>query len=212
MTYELPMNVSARRPAHTRAIACCLLAVGVLLAAAEWAIPASPAWAHVRLLQTSPKSDTVITQPIQHVTLVFNETGLKPTFTTVVVRDAAGRNYADGSVTVEGTAVNQAVKPLPGGTIQVSWRTVSADGHPVEGRFVFTVAAEAADSEASKTTPAAIPSPPPGAVNNAQPASNDATSAPSHSRKWIIFLGAGVALLALAAVTLFWRRTPAKKT
>lgn len=106
------------------------------------AVPAAPAWAHVSLLQATPQPGSVITTPVPEVSLLFSEP-VRAEFTTVLVAGADGESYADGGPRVVGATVNQPVRALPAGAIRVAWRTVSRDGHPVEGEFRFTVAAAA---------------------------------------------------------------------
>jgi copper transport protein len=49
--------------------------------------------------------------------------------------------------------------PLPVAEYRVDWRTVSADGHPVEGSFRFTVLGPAAKDSAASFRPAPAPAP-----------------------------------------------------
>ncbi len=211
MPYEWLMQVAKYRSALSLTCARLIFLIAALLTITVGVFPDRSASAHVRLLVTSPKSDTLVTQPLKEVTLVFNEPGLKPTFTTVVVLDAAGRNYADGPIAVQGASIIQPVKPLPAATIRVAWRTVSADGHPVEDHFSFTVAPEAADLEAGEIADVPVASPPAANVDDAQPVPSEAFSSTSkHFRTWTWALIAGVVLLGVAALTLLWRRSPSR--
>ena len=57
----------------------------------------------------------------------------------VVTRPGA-KSYGNGHVQVVDDDVHQPVYPLHSGAYTVAWRAISADGHPVEGQFHFTVA------------------------------------------------------------------------
>jgi methionine-rich copper-binding protein CopC len=113
----------------------------VVLAVALATVLATPpaAWAHSRLLATTPPASATVTAPISEVTLTFNEP-VQQRFSFVVVSGPGGRSYSHGPVRVVDTTVHQPVYPLKSGSYAVQWRVVSADGHPVQGRFGFTVA------------------------------------------------------------------------
>ncbi|MFI5915099.1 copper resistance protein CopC [Dactylosporangium sp. NPDC051541] len=100
-------------------------------------IPAAPAWAHSRLLQSDPADGATVGTPLTAVSLTFND-GVKQQFSTVVVTGSDGKSYVDGAPRVVDKTLSQPVRPLPAGVVKVAWRTVSADGHPIEGQFAFT--------------------------------------------------------------------------
>ncbi|GAA1810929.1 copper resistance protein CopC [Planosporangium flavigriseum] len=168
---------------------------------------ASLAWAHARLLSTGPAGDSTVAEPITAVTLTFNEP-VKQSSTTITVTTADGSSYSDGAARVVDSTVTQAVRALPAGAVRVTWRTVSADGDPIQGEFGFTVAPSAAPASAT-------PSPTPSATSSARPVnpaivtrSPDAAAPKSagSSVPWLP-LGIGVAVVILGAVGfLRWRR------
>jgi methionine-rich copper-binding protein CopC len=98
----------------------------------------NPAWAHSRLLHTDPADGGTVRQSTTAVTLTFNEM-VKQRFTTVVVQGPDGQSYSRGGVRVVDENVTQDVYPLPSGDFHVAWRVISADGHPVQGEFRFSV-------------------------------------------------------------------------
>jgi copper resistance protein C len=101
-------------------------------------VTAAPAWAHSRLQRTNPADGATVTAPLGEVVLTFNER-VHGDFTTVVVTGPGGVSYSKGHVQVIDDDVHQAVYPLHSGAYTVAWRAISADGHPVEGQFRFTV-------------------------------------------------------------------------
>ncbi|GAA1820491.1 copper resistance protein CopC [Planosporangium flavigriseum] len=161
-----------RRPA--RLIAAMLFAV---LAT----VPVLPqtAWAHSQLRATTPAASSTVTAPISEVTLTFNEP-VQQRFSIVVVDGPGGVNYSDGPVRVVDSTVHQPVRPLRSGSYTVQWRVVSADGHPVEGSFGFTVALPA------QLEPSAGPSQPP------QPSQVPTAGAGARAAWWPWGLGLGV--------------------
>lgn len=113
------------------------LVIGVVLGAVTL-VPAA-AWAHSRLEATNPAASATVTAPLSEVTLTFNE-HVHQQFSVVVVHGPGGVSYSKGDVQVIDNVVHQPVYPLKSGSYTVAWRVVSADGHPVEGQFGFTVA------------------------------------------------------------------------
>ena len=124
-----------------RATATVAVAVVAMLAVA------TPAWAHSRLEHTSPVDGSTIAAQMSSITLTFNER-VHGDFTTVVVDGPGGVSYSRGHVRVVDDNVFQDVYPLRSGAYAVSWRAVSADGHPVDGQFRFTVALPAGEQPA----------------------------------------------------------------
>jgi copper resistance protein C len=155
--------------------------------------PATPASAHSRLERTDPADGGTVTRPMSAITLTFNER-VHGDFTTVVVTGPGSRSYSHGHVRVIDDNVYQDVYPLHSGSYTVAWRAISADGHPVDGRFAFTVTLPAGD-EPSAYPPVAGP---------ATPATHGSGSWP-----WIAAAAGGVIVVALGAVlVLRGRRRP----
>jgi methionine-rich copper-binding protein CopC len=130
-----------------------------MFAATVVAVPVLPgtAWAHTQLLATNPTDKSTVDTPVTTVALTFNQP-VKQQFSTVVVRGADTKSYSDGTPRAVDQNLTQAVQPLPGGQITVSWRVVSQDGDPVQGQFTFTNTASSAATAPSPTSPAAVPS------------------------------------------------------
>jgi copper resistance protein C len=154
-----------------------------------------PASAHDYLISTSPgDGGSVATSPAR-VTLTFNE-AVSTRFSTVLVTGPKGGSWQSGAPDILGATVNQPLRKLgPAGPYQVTWRVVSADGHPVGGSFSFTL------TTAGNGTPAAGPAP-------------DAAGAPrtASSTSWLPLAGGlavVAALLAAAAAVLSRRRSGA---
>lgn len=90
----------------------------------------------------------------------------------------------------------QVTDTLPNGTYTVAYRVVSADGHPVQGSYPFTVAdptssaAPVANVSASASAPSAAAAVEPDGGPNAG----------------VLVAGAALVLLVLATAGLLWRR------
>lgn len=151
-------------PAARRRVRLASLVAALLLGGL---VTAGPAAAHDRLVGSEPADAAVLEQAPASVVLTFNGEQL-PVGAAVVVRDAAGADHADGTPVVDGATVTQALRSdLAAGAYTVQWRSVSGDGHPIEGTFAFEVAGGAEGDD---------PVPAPGATTPA-PAPDDAADA-----------------------------------
>ncbi|WKU06109.1 copper resistance CopC family protein [Micromonospora sp. HUAS LYJ1] len=162
-------------------------------------VAATPARAHNGLRSASPARDATLTRAPTTITLEFLAR-LDPTFTTIVLTDGTKRRVPTGDPVVSGaTGSVRVTGPLPNGTYTVAYRVVSADGHPVQGSYPFTVADPAGP---------AAPSPDPPTTSSAP------TAAPAPGRgggRATVAGAAGgavVVLLAAAAVLRRRRRSP----
>jgi copper transport protein len=98
---------------------------------------APDASAHASLVSAEPNDGSMMSQAPKTVRLRFNEP-----VTPVAVRliDAEGRARDDAPVSVaDDTVVITLPDGLPRGTQVVSYRVISADGHPVGGSLVFSL-------------------------------------------------------------------------
>jgi copper transport protein len=127
--------------------------LALLLGAAALFATALPAGAHASVRQTTPFDGERIApgDTPAVVTIEYNEAVEVPP-DGIRVFDAAGARV-DTDAPVPGAddpfVAGVALQPdLADGSYVVTWRAVSADGHPIRGAFVFTVgaAAEASDT------------------------------------------------------------------
>ncbi|MBM7818131.1 methionine-rich copper-binding protein CopC [Cellulosimicrobium cellulans] len=167
------MTLSLRRPlsavpALLALVAAAALALGLTAALAT--LTAAPASAHDRILSSDPADGAQLATPPTAITLTFNTEPL-PVEPQVVVSDSAGTVVTQGAPAIDGSTATFALDPavaLGGDTYTVAWRVVSSDGHPIEGTFAFTVAAQPEAPVAEEpTTDEATPE---------EPASEEATT------------------------------------
>jgi methionine-rich copper-binding protein CopC len=130
------MKFSQRLPIALSVLA---LALGLNIA------PASIASAHSDLQSTSPLAGETVEAGRIDLTLKFNEdllTGEGSGAVISVVGPVEGEatEHSDGCVdAIRGSLVIEGVSLDQSGTYEVNWRVVSADGHPLEGVYEFTV-------------------------------------------------------------------------
>lgn len=150
---------AARRPdrragAGTGRLLLVLAAVAVVL----W--PAAPALAHNSLVSATPDRNAVLREAPTEVALAFLQR-LDAGSTTIAVTDAGQQPVAASAPTVKAKTAKLAFdQPLGNGEYTVEFSVVSVDGHPVKGKYTFTVAdpSAAAQSSAAAPGPAVAPS------------------------------------------------------
>jgi methionine-rich copper-binding protein CopC len=99
------------------------------------------ALAHAHLVRATPAAGGTVQAAPGEVTLRFSEK-LEPIFSSVLVRDSAGKQVDKGDATVDKADRMVIRVPLPQlepGVYTVEWRAVSADTHKVNGNFTFKV-------------------------------------------------------------------------
>jgi methionine-rich copper-binding protein CopC len=99
------------------------------------------ALAHAHLVRATPAAGGTVQAAPGEVTLRFSEK-LEPKFSSVLVRDSAGKQVDKGDATVDKADRMVIRVPLPQlepGVYTVEWRAVSADTHKVNGNFTFKV-------------------------------------------------------------------------
>jgi len=100
------------------------------------------AFAHAALISAEPADNAVLTQAPARFSLTFNEP-VSPLVLTLV-RPNGTPERLSGFEVDGGTVAIGAPRDLGKGTHVLSWRVVSADGHPVGGSLLFSIGAPSA--------------------------------------------------------------------
>jgi copper resistance protein C len=117
-----------------RYVAASLLAVVFAVAGL-----ASPAYAHTELANAIPAAGSTLGKTPGTIQLTFTEP-VDADLATVVVRGPDGAMLSDGPVRQSATGLMQPIVPSrTSGTLEVSYRVISLDGHPVSDTFRFEV-------------------------------------------------------------------------
>jgi methionine-rich copper-binding protein CopC len=135
-------NVSTKKRAVLLAGLAC---VWLLLACA-------PALAHATLVEASPPQGGEVSKPPERVELRFNAP-VDAEFDPVVVRAGGGARVDAHDARVDPEDARVVLADLETGTegsYTVKWRVTSIDGHVVEGRYDFAVAAARKDRSPSE--------------------------------------------------------------
>ncbi|MEV5036229.1 copper resistance protein CopC [Peribacillus frigoritolerans] len=96
------------------------------------------ALAHTSLEDSTPKDGEVITEPIQELTLIF-ATKVEQN-SRISVSNSNGEYVKLGNFVIEEEEMwANFLQPLKNGNYKVDWEIIGADGHPIEGKFSFSV-------------------------------------------------------------------------
>jgi len=175
-----------------------LVSLTVLSASAALAI--LPSAKHATLVSSEPAANSHLASPPTRVRLVYSEPiEGKLAKVTIVPATAAPMVLRAGADPRDVHAVIAPVDALGPGTYKVEWRVVSADGHPVDGTFSFTVGDTTVSAAPAPVTPS--PSTQPASPEEPEvwgPAAFGAPVIPA------VLRGAGLgALMAAAGLLLF---------
>ncbi|MBC8088054.1 MAG: copper resistance protein CopC [Phycisphaerae bacterium] len=141
------MKSSSRRAITAAAL---ITASALLLANTSATAAPAPALArfHLALSRSEPPKDRTVGVSPKVVKLWFTET-VRASATRVKITGAGKHDVALSGITIDTVAKSPAVaeikEALKPGSYVVDWKTMSADGHPSTGTFVFTVSAKAAN-------------------------------------------------------------------
>lgn len=120
-------------------------------------LPAGAAHAHAGLASSSPAAEEELDAVPTEVTLTFTDE-IAPEFTEVEVVDGEGLPVVDGEPVTDGFSVTQTlVAELHPGPYVVTYKVLSADGHPVSDAIPFTIAEGAVTADPPQATSGATP-------------------------------------------------------
>lgn len=109
-------------------------------------VTASPAFAHDRLVDTSPAAKSVSSEELTKISLTFSANLMARGSALKVEVD--GRPVDSAEPVVSGRKVStELATPVTSGKVIVVWRVVSSDGHPITGKYSFTVDGPAPSNE-----------------------------------------------------------------
>ena len=101
------------------------------------------AYAHSTLVSSNPASGAILNSAPTRISLTFNEklliiSGKNPN--SLQVTSMTGDSLIVGPQVIVGNRISVPLKSkTQKGRYKVSYRVVSADGHPIQGRFFFTI-------------------------------------------------------------------------
>ena len=109
-------------------------------------------FAHTHLGSTNPADGDNLTKPLTEITLTFE--GQIEEGSTLELANAEGGTVELQDISVaDGVMTGTLAAPLENGDYIVQWSSISADGHPMEGEFAFTVDATVMEDTTDETQP-----------------------------------------------------------
>jgi methionine-rich copper-binding protein CopC len=181
------------------------LLVLVLATAGLTLVVAGSAQAHSALVSSTPAEGDSISEIPTAIVLEFNE-DIQDIGNEVVVVDPEGTPVASGEMVVDGPIVTQPIGVGAPGTYTVTWRVVSADGHPISGEFSYELQAPQTVETTESTEPSQEPT-----AETTDAATTETSVAPSSSAAEadedsgsgaIVPIVVGLAVLVLAGVVV----------
>ncbi|MFM8861777.1 MAG: copper resistance protein CopC, partial [Acidimicrobiia bacterium] len=134
-----------------RVRAIVLLAVPLMILVGVLALGTGTAAAHASVVSTDPADGSVSATAPSRVSITFTES-VSINAGGLVVRNGAGERVDDATATAKGAVASTGLRPgLPNGTYVVTYRVLSADGHPVSGSFLFGVGSGELDRSLATT-------------------------------------------------------------
>ena len=120
----------------------------------------NPALAHTELVSVEPATDQVMLTLPSEVKLTFGESIIaEGTFASITTSTGS----VETTVRVEAADVYVAIPAdLVGPDVTISWKTVAADGHPLDGKTIYKLAEARGEATPEVTTmeePVAISAP-----------------------------------------------------
>ena len=98
--------------------------------------------AHTSLVSSNPKSNAMLMESPKSISITFNEDLIRisgKNVSKISLSNTIG-NVKLGAITInKGTITAKLLKTLPVSKYKVTYRVVSADGHPVSGSYNFWV-------------------------------------------------------------------------
>lgn len=100
----------------------------------------SPASAHSDVDRTSPAAGASVDAGVQSISVYFTDKILQlATSSELVISDGQGNEVAAACLEVGKASISAEALLSTAGVYKVVWRTVAKDGHPISGKFSFTV-------------------------------------------------------------------------
>jgi methionine-rich copper-binding protein CopC len=160
---------------------------------------------HARIVSSTPADGSTVGS-VSEVTLEFSE-DVNPDFVAVTV-EGPGGHEASGKPSVRGREVTQALAAgVAAGEHVVTFRVVSADGHPVSGTVTFETTQPAATTPTSSASASTVSPSSTGTAANPAPSAGGPASDPraegTSMPSWLL-VALGVAVLLALGGAVVW--------
>jgi len=194
-----------------RSVKNVLTALAVILLIA---LPARPSFAHTEVDFTTPATGEIVAAGEQLISVTFTDKIMDLADSTeIVVIDPSGNDVRTDCSGIENQGIYTNAFLETEGDYEVTWRTVAEDGHPITGKFSFSVSgnAETQYTQPSCATDTATAEPTPKVI--ATPLSASAGVEEPKEDALSPFIGSGLAVLGVSVIAwlLFRRKAQPKE-
>ncbi|GFZ91017.1 hypothetical protein GCM10008018_41640 [Paenibacillus marchantiophytorum] len=171
-------------------------------------------FAHTGLEGSNPKAGIEVTEELKEITLTFE--GKLENLSTFKLFDTNKQEVKLATVTLkEKVMTRQLNQPLANGSYEVQWTIVGEDGHPIQGKYSFTV--QRAEVKQPQTELIVTPTPSVSVQpsNSPSPSSTPTTKVESQpepakakpaSNNYLIWVGIGVVMIIALVALMITRR------
>ena len=113
-----------------------------LMGLASVAAMSTAAFAHPKLMSSTPAENATVAAAPSEIRIMFNE-NLESSLSGGDLLNKTGKKIETGKAATDPTDKKQLVIPIVGqladGTYTVDWHAVAADSHRIKGQYTFTV-------------------------------------------------------------------------
>lgn len=114
-----------------------LIALGLALLVL---FPGAQAFAHAQLTGASPKANAKVSQSIKQIKLTFDDDLISlGDGNRITVTNSKKQRVDTANSVVVGNQLSVGLKKLKIGKYKVTYRAISADGHPISASYSFSV-------------------------------------------------------------------------
>jgi methionine-rich copper-binding protein CopC len=168
----------------------------------------SPALAHTEVDHTSPAANSSIEAGTQTISVVFSDKILNLADSSeIVITDENGEEVVTSCLETNKTSLDIEAFLGTAGDYKVVWRTVAEDGHPITGKFGFTVTGTSDDSAFVSCKDLAAETPVVIATPKAEPLAAEAPKTNSDGAVIWPYATAAVLVIAVGGFVLLRRKS-----
>ncbi len=175
----------------------------------------SAASAHDDIESVQPAAGSSVSAGIVDLNITFNEEVMNTSDGSgfeVVVSNAEGQLQSVGCVSPMGNTLSARAAIASAGDYTVSWRSVSADGHPIEGSYKFSVSDSAeVDSDLINNCPKLVIAPAPEAIEDPEAIAYSSSEGAIANDNTALEIGLLVVVVLLVLGLAIWVTRKAKR-
>ena len=168
----------------------------------------SAAQAHDDVISVQPESGSSVEAGIIDLNVTFNEEVLNTSDGSgfeIIVANASGDLQTVGCISPMGNSLSARAALANAGEYTVSWRSVSADGHPIEGSYKFTVSNTAeVDADLINNCPRLLIAPAPESIEDPEAIAYSSAGEAVANNNTALEIGILIVVVAMVVFFAIW--------